>query len=336
MYKHLFLFFAMLILCSLNATVRANNLSISSPTVVGSNLQFTISWNNSWNVSTSPNNHDAVWVFIKRQSCTDNLWTHALVSTNSGNHSVTGGVLQVDAVADGMGVFIRRSALGNGNIASATVTLTLQTAANGVDNFQVLGMEMVNIPQGDFFIGDNINGVGQGSGTNSWGFRNVLITNAIQTAGIGAALNYKSNPANGSSAPLPATYPLGWNSFYSMKYEISQEQYVSFLNSLTFTQQLSRTVNPASAVGTVAFANATNSSRNRIKIRTSGVSAITPAVYGCDLNNNGVFNEANDGQNIACNWLSWADLMAYLDWAALRPMTEFEYEKICRVLRHLL
>jgi formylglycine-generating enzyme required for sulfatase activity len=330
MYKHLFLFFAMLILCSLNATVRANNLSISAPTVVGSNLQFTISWNNSWNVSTSPNNHDAVWVFVKRQSCTDNLWTHALVSTNSGNHSVTGGVLQVDAVTDGMGVFIRRSALGNGNIASATVTLALQTAANGVDNFQVLGMEMVNIPQGDFFIGDNINGVGQGSGTNSWGFRNVLITNAIQTAGIGAAPNYKSNSGNGSTAPLPATYPLGWNSFYSMKYEISQEQYVSFLNSLTFTQQLSRTANPASAVGTVAFANATNSSRNRIKIRISGVSAITPAVYGCDLNNNGVFNEADDGQHIACNWLSWADLMAYLDWAALRPMTEIEYEKICR------
>lgn len=330
MYKHLFLFFAMLILCSLNATVRANNLSISAPTVVGSNLQFTISWNNSWNVSTSPNNHDAVWVFIKRQSCTDNLWTHALVSTNSGNHSVTGGVLQVDAVADGMGVFIRRSALGNGNIASATVTLTLQTAANGVDNFQVLGIEMVNIPQGNFFIGDNINGVGQGSGTNSFGFRNVLITNAIQTAGIGGAGNYKQNVGWGSTAPLPDTYPLGWNSFYSMKYEISQEQYVSFLNSLTFTQQLSRTVNPASAVGSVAFANATNSSRNRIKIRTSGVSAITPAVYGCDLNNNGVFNEADDGQNIACNWLSWADLMAYLDWAALRPMTEFEYEKICR------
>jgi formylglycine-generating enzyme required for sulfatase activity len=329
MYKQLFLFFAILIFCSFHTT-RANNLSISAPTVVGPNLQFTISWNNSWNVSSTPSNHDAVWVFIKRQSCTDNLWTHALVSTVSGNHSVTGGVLQVDAVADGMGVFIRRSALGNGNIATATVTLSLQTAANGVDNFQVLGIEMVNIPQGDFWIGDNQNGVGSGSGTNNWGFRNVLITNAIQTAGIGTAANYKQGGGNGSTAPLPATYPLGWNSFYSMKYEISQEQYVSFLNSLTFTQQLSRTVNPASAVGTVAFANATNSSRNRIKIRTSGVSAITPAVYGCDLNNNGVFNEANDGQNIACNWLSWADLMAYLDWAALRPMTEFEYEKICR------
>jgi formylglycine-generating enzyme required for sulfatase activity len=311
--------------------LQANNLNISAPTVVGSNLQFTISWDNSWNASLTPSNFDAVWVFVKRQACVDNLWTHALVSTVSGNHSVTGGVLQVDAVADGMGVFIRRSALGNGNISTSTVTLALQTAANAVDNFQVFGTEMVNIPQGDFFIGDNSNGAGQGSGSNGWGFRSVLITNAIQTAGIGAATNYKSSGSNGCPNPLPATYPLGWNSFYSMKYEISQEQYASFLNTLAFTQQLTRTaVNPASAVGTYAIANASNPSRNGIKVRTSGVSAITPAVYGCDLNNNGTFNEAADGQNIACNWLAWSDLIAYLDWAALRPMTEFEFEKVCR------
>jgi formylglycine-generating enzyme required for sulfatase activity len=30
------------------------------------------------------------------------------------------------------------------------------------------------------------------------------------------------------------------------------------------------------------------------------------------------------------NYLSWLDLTAYLDWAGLRPMTEFEYEKACR------
>jgi formylglycine-generating enzyme required for sulfatase activity len=325
------LIFAILFLLGIsNISLKANNLNISAPTVVGANLQFTISWDNSWNASLTPSNWDGVWVFVKRQACVDNLWTHALVSTVSADHSVTGGILQVDAVADGMGVFIRRSALGNGNIAAAQVTLALQTAANAVDNFQVFGMEMVNIPQGDFLIGDNINGFGQGSGSNAWGFKNVLITNAIQTAGIGAVGNYKSNGTQGI-ASLPATYPLGWNSFYSMKYEISQEQYVSFLNSLTFTQQLARTaVNPASGVGTIAIANATNPSRNRIKIKTSGVTATTPAVYGCDLNNNGVFDETDDGQNIACNWLAWSDLMAYLDWAALRPMTEFEFEKICR------
>jgi hypothetical protein len=53
-------------------------------------------------------------------------------------------------------------------------------------------------------------------------------------------------------------------------------------------------------------------------------------VVGCDLDLDGIPNEADDGMDIACNWLSWADLMAFLDWAALRPMTEFEFEKVCR------
>jgi formylglycine-generating enzyme required for sulfatase activity len=299
----------------------ANNLLISSPTVVGANLQFTISWDNSWNSSLQPSNWDGVWVFVKRQACSDNLWAHALLSTVSGDHSVTGGVLQVDAVADGMGVFIRRSALGNGNIATSTVTLALQTAANAVDNFQVLGIEMVNIPQGNFIIGDNC---------SSATFYNMWITSATQAAGLGVQTNYVSN-GWGSGGPLLSTFPLGVNSFYSMKYEISQQQYASFLNSLTFTQQLARTaVNPASAVGSFAIATAATPCRNFIKIRTSGVTTFTPAVYGCDLNNNGIFDEAADGQNIACGWLTWSDLMAYLDWASLRPMTEFEYEKICR------
>lgn len=190
---------------------------------------------------------------------------------------------------------------------------------------------MVNAPSGDFYIGDN---GATGSGGGNWGFKSVLITNAIQTAGIGTAGNYKSNGGWGSTVALPAAYPLGWNSFYCMKYEISQEQYASFLNSLTYTQQIARTaVNPSSAVGTLAIASAAAPSRNRIEIRTSGVSATTPAVYGCDLDNDGTYNEVDpqaDGMNIACNWLSWADLIAYLDWAALRPMTEFEYEKVCR------
>jgi hypothetical protein len=49
-----------------------------------------------------------------------------------------------------------------------------------------------------------------------------------------------------------------------------------------------------------------------------------------DYDGDGTGNEANDGQNIACNYLSWPDLAAYLDWSGLRPMTELEFEKACR------
>ncbi|MDE5560037.1 MAG: hypothetical protein K2I84_05235, partial [Bacteroidales bacterium] len=34
--------------------------------------------------------------------------------------------------------------------------------------------------------------------------------------------------------------------------------------------------------------------------------------------------------NIACNFLSWDDGLAYLDWSALRPFTEMEFEKAGR------
>ena len=40
--------------------------------------------------------------------------------------------------------------------------------------------------------------------------------------------------------------------------------------------------------------------------------------------------EATDGENLACNFISWKMLLYYLDWTALRPMTELEFEKSCR------
>ena len=53
-------------------------------------------------------------------------------------------------------------------------------------------------------------------------------------------------------------------------------------------------------------------------------------MYACNLDGDGNYSETNDGQWIACNFLSWADMAAYLDWSGLRPMTELEFEKSCR------
>ncbi len=106
---------------------------------------------------------------------------------------------------------------------------------------------------------------------------------------------------------------------------------MGFLNTLTYDQQgFSTVAGPGSAVGTLVLSNTATSRRNGVKVQTTGTANNIPAVYGCDLNNNAVFNEAGDGQNLACNWLSWKYLIAYLDWSALRPITEFEYEKTCR------
>jgi formylglycine-generating enzyme required for sulfatase activity len=171
---------------------------------------------------------------------------------------------------------------------------------------------MVNVPQGNFEIGD---------GTSVATFNSITITAASQSGGLTAAT------IGGGAVAVPAAFPMGYNAFYCMKYEISQEQYVEFLNSLTYDQQKTRTINdPIGAAGTYAF---TNGNRNGIRISVPGNNSALPAIYACDATA-GVENNANDGQNVAANWLSWGDLTGYLDWAALRPMSEMEYEKVCR------
>jgi hypothetical protein len=66
-----------------------------------------------------------------------------------------------------------------------------------------------------------------------------------------------------------------------------------------------------------------------LSIVTPGSNGAIPAVFGSDATP-GTPNSVNDGQDIAMNMIGWFDLAAYLDWAALRPMTELEFEKVCR------
>lgn len=290
----------------------ANNVSITGTSVAGSNISFNISWNNSWNTNLAPNNWDAVWVFVKYQDCATLLWAHAGLSTVGADHTAAA-PLQADPVTDGKGVFIRRSALGGGNIASTAVTLKMTIPA-GTYNYKVFGVEMVNVPQGNFEIGD---------GLSTSTYNSITINATSQSGGLTAAA------IGGASVAVPATFPMGYNAFYSMKYEITQEQYVEFLNSLTYDQQKSRTINdPISAAGTYAFSGSFIN-RNGIRISVPGNNSALPAIYACD-GTAGIENNSDDGQNIAANWISWADLIAYLDWAALRPMSELEFEKICR------
>ena len=305
-------FAAALLFLVFGVTANANNLTITNTTVTGSNVTFDISWDNSWNANVAPANWDAVWVFIKYQDCNTRLWAHAGLSTTASDHSAAS-PLQVDTVTDGKGVFIRRSALGGGNITSASITLKLTIPA-GTYNYKVFGIEMVNVPQAAFELGDGV--------SNST-FNSITVNASSQSAGISAAT------IGGGGPSVPTAFPMGYNSFYCMKYEVSQLQYVEFLNALTFAQQQNRIpTDPTSAVGTyVTFGS--YAYRNGIVIETPGNNAAIPAVFGCDATN-GVFNNNNDGQNGAMNNLSWADLAAYLDWAALRPMTELEFEKVCR------
>jgi formylglycine-generating enzyme required for sulfatase activity len=107
-----------------------------------------------------------------------------------------------------------------------------------------------------------------------------------------------------------------------MKYELSQGQYTEFLNTLTRHQQKSRV---ASDISTNAVTNIyvmTNSPssvyRSRITCPSTGNGTTQPVIFSCDR------------PDRACNYLSWMDGCAYVDWAGLRPMTELELEKANR------
>jgi formylglycine-generating enzyme required for sulfatase activity len=139
-----------------------------------------------------------------------------------------------------------------------------------------------------------------------------------------------------SNDTIQTTNPIGaleafptMKSLWCMKYEIGQAAYRDFLNTLTYDQQVTRTsFAPNSVTGTSALSGGT--SRNFLEVKTPGVSNTTPAVYGCDGNNNNVYDEPGDGEWIACNFLAWVDVAAYLDWSGLAPMSELQYERICR------
>lgn len=304
---------------------KANNIQISNISVAFPNITFSIQWDNSWNTTNNinplyPNNWDGAWVFIKYQNSIDNIWKHATVSATASDHTIDGTTLEINTVSDGMGVFIRRSAAGAGNIGITTVTLKLNTLiGEGNFNFRVFGTEVVYIPQGNFQLGD-------GNAPSSGYFASLNIDQAKQTGGIAAGGIYISSPA------VPAAYPMGYNAFYLMKYEISNEQWVDFLNTLTYAQQAARVdFAPNAAANGFAYAQTINSfADNIIKIQESGLNNTKPAVYGCDYDNDNVYNESTDGQNIANPLLSKADVYAYLDWSGLRPMTDLEFEKACR------
>ena len=127
-------------------------------------------------------------------------------------------------------------------------------------------------------------------------------------------------------AGIPSAFPKGFRAFYVMKYEISQGGYVDFLNTLTLDQQTARTrgITATSPSRTRAMQQTNASDRNWIIVVRQGV-----IEFGVDLNNNGIPNQDDDGENIA-NAMNAFDLMTYMDFAGLRPMTELEFEKASR------
>lgn len=291
------------------------------------------------------------------------VWEHAWLgdlaqhSTGSGTPStLENGLRNPDAAFDpstnpSLGALLYRSGEGYGTYSISNAQLRWNYAQNNVNNSDIVeirvhAIEMVYVPTGVFYAGDgsssNVHGQFRDASLNIpflVGSEDSLTLGGSDSAQLGnnnaTGMSTADDFNNSTTQGLSPAFPKGFTAFYAMKYEISQQQYVDFLNALTRLQQNNRTGTDLS-LGTSSVSNRyvmSNSSSlvNRNGIRCNGsINAWAPVAFYCDLNGNGTGGEAADGQNIAANYLSWGDVTAYLDWSALRPMSELEYEKIAR------
>ncbi len=311
-------FFKSILKCCLlifvfSLSIFANNLNVTNFLIKNisggsADIQFDLSWSNSyrWTETIAGNsitNHDAAWVFIKFRNTSIGKWKHALL-TSTGHSVSPGSILEIYSNGAGTNVaaMVYRSDVGNGALVNTNMTLRWDMSKNGLTktNFvdiRVFAIEMVKIPECRFALGSG--------GTESYHFyeypytlQEYYVTNAgaIDVGANTGDLYYSG--AGDSSGPIPAEFPNGFSAFYCMKYEITQSQYTDFLSSLPSGDAL------------VRFPNRYGSVRHTIKEDNS--------IYSADV------------YDRACNYLGWTDVSAYLDWAALRPMTELEFEKACR------
>ncbi len=338
--------------------MHANNLSISNVSYDNSTYQvtFDVSWDNSWRRDSDiPFNYDGVWVFVKVRECTQKVlgnpsgYYHAWLSTTSTDHNVANsspggealtvevGETEIGASSRGMGVFIYRTSDGGTGSISTTVTLQWNKAVQAgemseidlADDFdvKVFGVEMVYIPQASYSLGDG--GSSNCFYDNSGGVSYPYEVSSEAPFYVSGTYNRAIDASSGTA--IDADYPKGYNSFWIMKYEISQLQYAEFLNTLTYDQVESRTTDDIYSITSKNYVMSNNGNvvyRQGISFEPTGDKR--DDVFGVDFNGNDIINESDDGEGIACNYLSLRDVLAYLDWAALRPLTELEYEKTCR------
>ena len=308
--------------CILTVFAKANNVQVTNVSTSTSGattlLNFTIQWDNSWRGGPGEN-WDAVWLFVKYKS--DQGWYQHLDFTGTDVTAANG--LTVTIPSDKKGCFIYRSAEGFGNIGATNISLGIKQKGGAYD-IKVFALEMVYIPQSPFYLGHSGGNSDNFSEAGTVGTTPFNITSAIPPV-IGAAAGYLYDARVSGTGTFNSSWPTGFNAFYIMKYELSQAGYRDFLNaapgytSNILPERSDLTFSNNQTVGTRLFPTG---GRNNLVIGGAGVDPVK-----ANANGNTTYNEAADGEWVAANFLYWSDAAAFLDWAALRPMTEFEYEK---------
>lgn len=296
----------------------ANNIQVSNIRLLGQNqaqnytfIEFDLSWENSWRVSAGPSNWDAAWVFAKYLR--GGVWNHVNLSSTPGDHVVPVGV-EVSLPNGGAGAMIHRSVDGSGHVDWEDIQLRWDYGLipdDSVVDLQVFAVEMVYVPEGAYYLGSGVGGSG------FYEFKTFPFQTPYQVTNAGPIpvgdtlghLYYGDSANTGGGdllGPIPATFPNGFPAFYCMKYEITQDQWVTFFNSLPETAKPARDVTASGKKGSDI-----DLARNAVSWPDSG-------------------NATTTLPDVPLVFAEIADIAAYLDWAGMRFMTELEFEKACR------
>lgn len=335
------------------STALANNIQVSSVTLQSIDttantavVQFNLSWENSWRVTTGPANHDAAWVFVKYHTGDLNWKTASLEILDSAHTVPAAATLDMGVNGTrGMGAFIYRTATGSGNNAYNGIRLKWNYGADNVSDsalvtLDVHAIEMVYVPDGAFQVGDGV--VRAGTADTAGLIAGDVPANAAPyTISSAAAVNVGpvagslsfTGQAAGAYKQIPTTFPNGFSAYYIMKYEGSQGQWAAFLNTTSqlgaityqYFEELDAIV-PATVpprdflTGRQVFWSPDLPTPNvipgPIPPNTAPAVPTRPMVQSLTPNRAFVSSEAAT--------------LAYLDWSGLRPMTEFEFEKAAR------
>ncbi len=294
-----------LMLVSIFNVSKANNIQTANISISGqntaahySNIGYDISWDNSWRTSTNESNYDGCWLFIKFRKKNTSQWLHCSINYASpgtaaacGHTEAAGSTIKTSS--DGKGIWQYRNADGIGNVSFTGNQLRWNYGADGVLDSDSVEVRVFAVEM--VYIPSGAFYLGSG-GTETYHFRDGAVDTYYPITSEGV-INVGGSAgklwAQSSAYIVAGTIPAAFPKGYNAIWMMKYE----------FSQQQY-----------VDFLNNLNlNDANTLNYFATGTH---PAMVAPVPERAAVIGSVG--------------FLSFLDWAAMRPSTELEFEKACR------